>query len=84
MSTCGGRQTQRFDAEADAPMVDPFSRSCHLRPFEGVAITDGVEQAVSTLGLEKARHRVEGFDAALTAALWHESYLDEHQSAARV
>lgn len=61
-------------------MGSAFLESCRVRSFESIVPSDSTEHVISLLGLEAVGGRVGGFDAALTAALWHESYLYEHRA----
>lgn len=67
--TDGGRRT----------LGDRFPRRCTAGAFEDAVPAGDVASVESVLELKEVRDRVPGFDAALTAALWHESYLYEHR-----
>ncbi|HWC22740.1 MAG TPA: ATP-binding protein [Flexivirga sp.] len=60
-------------------MSDRFLGSCRELPFDGVTPSADALRAMSVLGLDAVCEKVDGFKAALAAALWHDSYLYEHQ-----
>lgn len=59
-----------------------FLASCRVEAFRGIEPSEEARRVISLLGIGESCGGVEGFAAAMSAALWHDSYLYENRGEA--
>ena len=63
-------------------MTDLFLSSCRVEAFRDIEPSQEATKVIESLGVGELSAAIDGFAEAMTAALWHDSYLYENQGEA--